>query len=95
MLSILLGKNYFYHCDELRAAREKELEEEHLHRSSYDDELDAELVGHPPASCTGFYPRTGNLQAPTCDVEDRVTHNVTQDADNFVIVDEKCIEGSC
>jgi hypothetical protein len=28
-----------------------------------DEELDAELVGRPPASCTGFYPRTGKLSS--------------------------------
>ena len=49
--------------------RKKEIEEEHLRKLSYDDELDAELVGHPPASCTGFYSRTGNLQVAESDVE--------------------------
>jgi len=65
----IFWKNYFYHCEKLHAFRKKEIEEEHLRKAAYDDELDAELVGHPPASCTGFYSRTGNLQATELDAE--------------------------
>jgi len=65
----IFWKNYFYHCEELLVVRKKEIEEERLRKASYDDELDAELVGHPPASCTGFYSRTGNLQATELDAE--------------------------
>lgn len=59
--------NYFFHCEKLREHREKEINEQSLRRALHDDELDAELVGRPPASCTGFYPRTGklSLQATT------------------------------
>jgi hypothetical protein len=53
--------NYFFHCEKLREHREKEINEQSLKRALHDDELDAELVGRPPASCTGFYPRTGKL----------------------------------
>jgi len=56
-------KNYFFHCSTLRTEREKELNEEILRKCSHDDELDAELVLRPPASCTGFYPKTGELQS--------------------------------
>jgi len=59
----IFWKNYFYHCEKLYVGREKEIEEERLRKASYDDELDAELIDHPPASCTGFYSRTGNLHA--------------------------------
>lgn len=65
----IFWKNYFHHCTKLQVARKKEIEEEHLRKLSYDDELDAELVGHPPASCTGFYSRTGNLQVTELDAE--------------------------
>ena len=53
--------NYFFHCEKLREHREKEINEQSLRQAMHDDELDAELVGRPPASCTGFYPRTGKL----------------------------------
>ena len=53
--------NYFFHCEKLREQREKEINDQSLRRALHDDELDAELVGRPPASCTGFYPRTGKL----------------------------------
>jgi len=65
----IFWRNYFYHCKKFHVWRKKEIEEEHLRKSSYDDELDAELVGHPPASCTGFYSRTGNLQVTELDAE--------------------------
>jgi hypothetical protein len=84
----LFWKNYFYHCGQLRAMREEELKKEHLRRTSYDKDLDAELVGRPPASCTGFYPRTGGLQAPSQDGEDQVlAPPAIGEADSFVIVD--------
>jgi len=65
----IFWRNYFYHCEKLYVWRKKEIEEEHLRKSSHDDELDAELVGHPPASCTGFYSRTGHLQVTDSDAE--------------------------
>jgi len=65
----IFWRNYFYHCEKLHVWRKKEIEEEHLRKSSHDDELDAELVGHPPASCTGFYSRTGHLQVTESDAE--------------------------
>lgn len=83
--------NYFFHCEKLREKREKEINEESLRRALHDDELDAELVGRPPASCTGFYPRTGQLQAPiTADNEDRVIPSLPNMdySDDFVLVDE-------
>lgn len=55
-------QNYFFHCEKIREERQNEINDECRRRSSYDDELDAEIVGRPPASCTGFYPRTGKLQ---------------------------------
>jgi len=57
----LFWQNYFYHCERVREERQEKINEEYRRRASYDDELDAELVGRPPASCTGFYPRTGKL----------------------------------
>jgi hypothetical protein len=59
----MFWKNYFYHCDKLRSKREKEIKEGDTRVTSHDDELDAELVWHPPSSCTGFYPRTHNLSS--------------------------------
>jgi len=88
----IFWKNYFYHCEELRATREKEIEEADLRRSFYDDELDAELVDHPPVSCTGFYPRTGNLQASVSDVEERTSLTTTPEIDTFVLVNDDSIE---
>lgn len=61
-------KNYFFHCNTLRAEREKELSEEILRKCSHDDELDAELVLRPPASCTGFYPKTGELRTTNAEI---------------------------
>jgi len=67
-------KNYFFHCNTLRSEREKELNEEILRKCSHDDELDAELVLRPPASCTGFYPKTGELQS-TEDISSRPSYD--------------------
>lgn len=61
MKETLFWQNYFYHCERVREERQEKINEEYRRRASYDDELDAELVGRPPASCTGFYPRTGKL----------------------------------
>ena len=84
--------NYFFHCEKLREVREKEINDQSLRRALHDDELDAELVGRPPASCTGFYPRTGKLSlvpAASSD-EDRVVPalpNMEKCSDGFVMVD--------
>ncbi len=95
MKETLFWQNFFYHCERLREDRQKEMNEENLRRASHDDELDAELVGRPPASCTGFYPRTGKLQA--CASSESETfyagHTVPSiqekdSAEGFVVVDE-------
>lgn len=57
----LFWQNYFFHCERVKEERQEKINEEYRRRASHDDELDAELVGRPPASCTGFYPRTGKL----------------------------------
>jgi len=74
MKETIFWKNYFYNCENLRERREKEINDQSLKRALHDDELDAELVGRPPASCTGFYPRTGklSLQTSSLENEDRV-----------------------
>ena len=83
--------NYFFHCEKLREDREKEINDQSLKRALHDEELDAELVGRPPASCTGFYPRTGKLllQTTSADSEDRVIPALPNMgcADGFVLVD--------
>lgn len=61
----LFWQNFFFNCERLREERQKEINDENLVRASHDDDLDAELVGRPPSSCTGFYPKTGKLQACT------------------------------
>lgn len=90
--------NYFFHCEKLRESREKEINDQSLRRALHDDELDAELVGRPPASCTGFYPRTGKLslqENASADGEDRVIPALpNMDAtDDFVIIDQDGVEG--
>ena len=84
--------NYFFHCEKLRGDREKEINDQSLRRALHDDELDAELVGRPPASCTGFYPRTGKLSLLPCSSgeEDRVVPalpNMECTEGGFVMVD--------
>lgn len=94
--------NYFYNCEKLREKREKEINDQSLKKALHDDELDAELVGRPPASCTGFYPRTGKLLLQTTTSSDadgdcntgsnsnRVIPSLPhmECSDGFVIVDE-------
>lgn len=85
--------NYFFHCEKLRGDREKEINDQSLRRALHDDELDAELVGRPPASCTGFYPRTGKLSLLPCSSndEDRVVPalpNMECTEGGFVMVDD-------
>jgi hypothetical protein len=70
--------NYFFHCEKLRETREKEINDESLRRALHDDELDAELVGRPPACCTGFYPRTGKLS-----LQDINSSSSTDSSSNF------------
>ncbi len=82
--------NYFFHCEKLRESREKEINEQSLRRALHDDELDAELVGRPPASCTGFYPRTGKLSLlESIDSEDRVVPALPNmgSGEDFVMVE--------
>lgn len=95
MKETVFWKNYFFHCEKLRDERENEINEENITRSSHDDELDAELVGRPPVSCTGFYPRTGKLAEQESSI---LSNNDEQLAtaiplgkkvDSFVIVDEE------
>lgn len=87
----LFWKNYFYHCERLREERQKEINEENIRRATHDDELDAELVGRPPASCTGFYPRTGKLQEDLSPVDSRVVPAIekNESLDGFVMVDDE------
>jgi hypothetical protein len=85
--------NYFFHCEKLREKRETEINEQSLRRATHDDELDAELVGRPPASCTGFYPRTGKLsyQASAAgDNDDRVVPSLPKMGctDDFVLIND-------
>ena len=76
----------------LREERQEKINEEYRRQASHDDELDAELVGRPPASCTGFYPRTGKLQDISGSDEGNLIpctiSRVESDDDGFVIVDE-------
>lgn len=85
--------NYFFHCEKLRESREKEINDQSLRRALHDEELDAELVGRPPVSCTGFYPRTGKLSlhaSASVDNEDRVVPALPNMAstDDFVMINE-------
>jgi len=89
--------NYFFHCEKLRENREKEINDQSLRRALHDDELDAELVGRPPASCTGFYPRTGKLsllESIDCD-DNRVIPSLPNmgSGDDFVMVDSDGVVG--
>lgn len=91
----LFWQNFFYHCERLREERQKEINDENLRRASHDDELDAELVGRPPASCTGFYPRTGKLQACASSDSEGVYSGHTvpsiqenDSAEGFVVIEE-------
>ncbi len=86
--------NYFFHCEKLREDREREINDQSLRKALHDDELDAELVGRPPASCTGFYPRTGKLSLlpSASDGEDRIVPSLpnmecTEGTEGFVMVD--------
>lgn len=86
--------NYFFHCEKLREDREREINDQSLRKALHDDELDAELVGRPPASCTGFYPRTGKLSLlpSASDGEDRIVPSLpnmecTEGTEGFVLVD--------
>jgi len=92
----IFWQNYFFHCERIREERQEKLNEEYRRRASHDDELDAELVGRPPASCTGFYPRTGKLhECSSSDGSLKVdgghsipTINRTEsDDDGFVIIE--------
>lgn len=90
----LFWQNYFFHCEQIREERQEKINEDYRRRASHDDELDAELVGPPPASCTGFYPRTGKLQdCPSSDKKVDVGHliptinRIESDDDGFVIVE--------
>lgn len=65
----LFWQNYFYHCDKVREERQLEIHEKNCFKAHHDEELDAELVGSPPASCTGFYPKTGKLHVHHPDVK--------------------------
>jgi len=87
----LFWKNYFYHCERLREERQKEINEENIRRATHDDELDAELVGRPPASCTGFYPRTGKLQEDLSPMDSRVVPAIekNESLDGFVLVEDE------
>lgn len=85
-------QNYFYHCDKIREERQMEIIEENRLKAYHDDELDAELVGRPPASCTGFYPRTGKLQDTTYNTQinghEEETSLDTGDSEEFVMVEK-------
>ena len=90
----LFWQNYFFHCEQIREERQEKINEDYRRQASHDDELDAELVGPPPASCTGFYPRTGKLQdCPSSDKKVDVGHliptinRIESDDDGFVIVE--------
>jgi hypothetical protein len=88
----IFWKNYFFHCEKLRENREKEINDQSLRRALHDEELDAELVGRPPASCTGFYPRTGKLSlqvTASTDSEDRIVPALPnmECTEGFVMVD--------
>lgn len=91
----LFWQNFFYHCERLREERQKEINDENIRRASHDEELDAELVGRPPASCTGFYPRTGKLACASSDSEvpsaGHVIPSIQTDdsADGFVVIGEE------
>ncbi len=96
MKETLFWQNYFFHCERIREERQEKINEEYRRRASHDDELDAELVGPPPASCTGFYPRTGKLmESPS---SENICHadfghmiptinRTKSDDDGFVIVE--------
>lgn len=83
--------NYFFHCEKLREVREKEINDQSLRQALHDDELDVELVGRPPASCTGFYPRTGKLSLlpAASNEDDRVVPALPnmECSEGFVMVD--------
>lgn len=95
MKESLFWQNFFYHCERLREERQKEINDENIRRASHDDELDAELVGRPPASCTGFYPRTGKLACASSDGEvsyvGHVVPSIQSDdtTDGFVVIGEE------
>ena len=96
MKETVFWKNYFFHCDKLREEREKEINNENITRSAHDEELDAELVGRPPVSCTGFYPRTGKLaeqessSIPSTNDESLLAPiPLTEKSDSFVMIDEE------
>lgn len=95
MKETVFWKNYFFHCDKLREEREKEVNNENITRSSHDEELDAELVGRPPVSCTGFYPRTGKLAeqessiSSTNDEQLLAPIPLVEKSDSFVMIDEE------
>ena len=94
MKETLFWKNYFYHCERVRDERQKEINEENIRRATHDDELDAELVGRPPASCTGFYPRTGKLHEDLTSDGDSSRVVVPaiekkESLDGFVMVDDE------
>lgn len=93
----LFWQNYFYHCDKVREERQLEIHEENRFKAHHDDELDAELVGCPPASCTGFYPKTGKLHDHYPDIKlsqheedalDKLDSFVC-DSDDFVMVEKE------
>jgi hypothetical protein len=87
-------QNYFYHCDKIREERQREINEGNRWKAQHDEELDAELVGRPPASCTGFYPKTGKLQDYSSDVkmnhmeEESMAKIDTCDSEDFVMVEK-------
>jgi len=93
----LFWQNYFYHCDKVREERQLEIHEENRLKAHHDDELDAELVGRPPPSCTGFYPKTGKLQDQSLDVklsqyEEDTLNRIDVymcDVDEFVMVEKE------
>lgn len=95
MKETVFWKNYFFQCDKLREEREKEINNENITRSSHDEELDAELVGRPPVSCTGFYPRTGKLAEQESSIpsnnDEHLTAAIplTEKSDSFVIIEEE------
>lgn len=95
MKETVFWKNYFFHCDKLREEREKEVNNENITRSSHDEELDAELVGRPPVSCTGFYPRTGKLAEQESSIPSTNDEHLlapiplVEKSDSFVMIDEE------